>query len=99
MDLQGGPGKIIRGKLNHLQIAPLFFQPVAMKDWENASKLNEIQFSRNIHNLDALQDVWDSNNKVAWFDQIPGLQQREGFIKVALHIIGEAHPKRYQTPL
>ena len=57
MDLEGEPGKIIRGKLNHLQIAPFFFQPVAMKDRENASKLNEIHFSRNIHNLDALQDV------------------------------------------
>lgn len=43
-----------------------------------------------VHDLNRLQHVGNSNDKITRFDHPPGLEKRECFIEVAFHVIREA---------
>lgn len=43
-----------------------------------------------VHDLNRLQHIGNSNDKITRFDHPPGLEKRECFIEVAFHVIGEA---------
>ena len=58
-----------------------------------------ILFLGHIHHLDGLQHVGERDHQVSGLHHAPGLQQGEGAVEVALHVIGLAEPEWDETPL
>ena len=58
-----------------------------------------ILFLGHIHHLDGLQHVGERDHQVSGLHHTPGLQQGEGAVEVALHVIGLAEPEWDETPL
>lgn len=58
-----------------------------------------IVFLGHIHHLDGLQHVGERDHQVSRLHHAPGLQQGEGAVEVALHVVGLAQPERDEAPL
>jgi len=56
-------------------------------------------FSGYVHHLDGLQHVGESDHQVTRLDHAPGLEQGEGAVQVALHVVGEAEAEGDESPL
>lgn len=52
-----------------------------------------------VHYLDGLQHVAKCNHQVTRLDHAPGLEQGEGAVQVALHIVREAEAEGGEAPL